>query len=139
MSNLRTTLSGYVGYRGREGHWGFLLHRITGLGVVLFLAIHIVDTALVYFNPRLYLEAIGIYQSTVFGLAEVGLVFCVIYHGINGLRIAYFDLFRPKNWELARARTSVWGTLALTLLLWLPATFWMLRNLLIHNFGMFGG
>ncbi len=37
MSSLKTTLSGYAGYRGREGHYSFLLHRITGLGTALFL------------------------------------------------------------------------------------------------------
>lgn len=139
MSSLKTTMSGYVGYRGREGQISFLLHRITGLGVVLFLAIHIVDTALVYFNPRLYMEAIGIYQSTLFGLGEVALVFCVIFHGVNGLRIAFFDLFAPKSWTIPRGRSSVLITLVIALLIWIPSSVIMLRNLLFHNFGLFGG
>ena len=134
MSSLRTTLAGYVGYRGREGHWGFLLHRITGLVVVLFLAIHIVDTALVYFNPALYMEAIRIYQSTLFGIAEVFLVFCIIYHGINGLRVAFFDLIAPSAWAIYRQRVSVRWTLILTLILWIPASIRMLSNLIEHNF-----
>lgn len=134
MSSLRTTLAGYVGYRGREGHWGFLLHRITGLGVVLFLTIHIVDTALVYFNPALYMEAIRIYQSTLFGIAEVFLVFCIIYHGINGLRVAFFDLIAPSAWAIYRQRVSVRWTLILTLILWIPASIRMLSNLIEHNF-----
>jgi len=134
MSSLRTTLAGYVGYRGREGHWGFLLHRITGLGVVLFLAIHIVDTALVYFNPALYMEAIRIYQSTLFGIAEVFLVFCIIYPGINGLRVAFFDLIAPSAWAIYRQRVSVRWTLILTLILWIPASIRMLSNLIEHNF-----
>jgi succinate dehydrogenase / fumarate reductase cytochrome b subunit len=139
MSSLKTTLSGYVGYRGREGQYSFLLHRITGLGVVLFLSIHIVDTALVYFNPRLYLEAINIYRSTIAGLGEIVLIFCVIFHGINGLRIAIFDLFSPRSWAIPRERMSVRTTLTLALILWVPAAFIMLRNILIHNFGLFGG
>jgi len=44
-----------------------------------------------------------------------------------------------KNWQIQRARRSVRWTLGLTLLLWLPATVIMVRNLLIHNFGLFGG
>jgi succinate dehydrogenase / fumarate reductase cytochrome b subunit len=139
MSRIGSTLAGYVGYRGREGQYSFLLHRLTGLGVVLFLAIHIVDTSFVYFAPQLYMEAIGLYQSTLFGIGEIGLIFCVIFHGVNGLRIAYFDLIAPRNWEVKRQRGSVWVTLLISILLWLPATVWMVRNLLIHNFGMFGG
>jgi len=139
MASLKTTLRGYVGYRGREGHWSFLLHRITGLGVVLFLTIHILDTATVYFYPSLYMEAIRIYRSTLFGIGEVFLVFCVFYHGVNGLRIAYLDMFKPQGWHIESQRRSSRLTLAISLILWLPAAFWMVRNLLIHNFGLFGG
>jgi succinate dehydrogenase / fumarate reductase cytochrome b subunit len=139
MTSLKTTLRGYVGYRGREGHWSFLLHRITGLGVVLFLTIHILDTATVYFYPSLYMEAIRIYRSTLFGIGEVFLVFCVFYHGVNGLRIAYLDMFKPQGWHIESQRRSSRLTLAISLILWLPAAFWMVRNLLIHNFGLFGG
>jgi succinate dehydrogenase / fumarate reductase, cytochrome b subunit len=139
MSSLKTTLTGYTGYRGREGQLSFLLHRITGLGTLLFLTIHILDTATVYFYPSLYPEAIHIYQSTLFGFGEIILVFCLFYHGVNGLRIAYFDMFRPKDWEISLQRTSVRLTLILTLIIWLPAAVIMLRNLLINNFGLFGG
>lgn len=139
MSSMKTTVTGYAGYRGREGQFSFLLHRVTGLGTLLFLAIHILDTATVYFIPSLYEEAIAIYRTTLFGIGEVGLVFCLIFHGVNGLRIAYLDMFAPHRWEMGAQRTSVWWTLGISLVLWLPATFFMLRNLLIHNFGMFGG
>ncbi len=136
MANLKTTLRGYTTYRGREGQISFLMHRITGLGVLLFLSIHILDTAFVYFAPHLYMEAIALYRSTLFGIGEVGLVFCVFFHGINGLRIAILDLFAPHAWTIALSRNAFRWTLGLTLLLWLPATVIMVRNLLIHNFGM---
>lgn len=139
MSTLKTTVTGYAGYRGREGQFSFLLHRFTGLGTLLFLAIHVLDTATVYFIPSLYEEAIAIYQTTLFGIGEVILVFCIIFHGVNGLRIAYLDMIAPHRWEIGAQKTSVWWTLGISLVLWLPATFIMLRNLLIHNFGMFGG
>ncbi len=139
MSSIKTTATGYVGYRGREGQLSFLLHRITGLGTLLFLAIHILDTATVYFIPSLYPEAINIYRSTLFGLGEIALVFCVFYHGVNGLRIAYLDMFKPEQWQIGVQRSSVRWTLLVTLVLWLPATGYMLYNLLKHNFGLFGG
>jgi len=139
MSSVKTTLAGYVGYRGREGHLSFLLHRITGLGTGLFLTIHILDTALVYFKPALYMDAINIYRSTLFGIGEIFLIFCVLYHGVNGLRIAIFDMFSPRAWTIPFQRSSVRTTLIITLALWLPAAVWMLRNLLIHNFGLLGG
>ncbi len=139
MSSLKTTLTGYAGYRGREGHWSFLLHRITGLGTVLFLTIHIIDIAFVYFAPKLFMEAINLYQTTLFGIGEVFLIFCVFYHGVNGLRVAFFDMFRPQNWSIEGQRLSSRTTLIISLVLWAPAAFVMVRNLLIHNFGLFGG
>ena len=139
MSSLKTTITGYAGYRGHEGQLSFLLHRFTGLGTLLFLAIHILDTATVYFYPSLYPEAINIYRSTLFGIGEVVLVFCVIYHGVNGLRIAYLDMFASNRWLISINKATVRWTLVITLLIWFPAAVIMVRNLLIHNFGLFGG
>jgi succinate dehydrogenase / fumarate reductase cytochrome b subunit len=137
MSAIKTTLNGYLNYRGREGHWSFLLHRITGLGTGLFLTVHIVDTALVYFAPLVYQDVLTLYQSTLFGLGEVALVFCVLYHGVNGLRVAFFDMFAPKNWTIPTQRKSTLWTLIISLVLWVPAAGIMLYNLLYHNYGLF--
>lgn len=131
-------MEGYIRYRGREGQLSFMLHRLTGLGVLLFLSIHILDTATVYFFPSLYEHAIAIYRTTLFGIAEIGLVFAVLYHGANGIRIAVFDWF-PQLWTIERQRKIAVLTLVFTIIIWLPLVFVMARNLLIHNFGMFGG
>lgn len=139
MENFLTTLRGYISYRGREGHLSFLLHRITGLGTLLFLLIHILDTALVYFSPGLYSEILGLYRSALFGFGEIILVFCILYHGVNGLRLALFDLYAPRLWNIPFERTSVRFTLTITLILWIPAMVVMLRSILIHNFGLLGG
>lgn len=138
-SSLKTALTGYAAYRGREGQWWFLLHRLTGLGVLLFLAIHIVDTALVYFAPSLYGDVINLYRSTLFGIGEIGLVFCLFFHGVNGARIAYMDIFKPVSWTIETQRRSAMIALIITLVLFIPSAGYMLRNLLIHNFGLFGG
>ena len=132
MSTLRVPLEGSLTYRGREGQWAYWLHRITGLGTLLFLAVHILDTSTVYFFPSLYEHAIDLYRSTLFMLGEIVLVFCVLYHGVNGLRVAVFDL-KPAWWNESRQRLSFWWTLGLSLLLWLPAAFLMGRSLVVHN------
>lgn len=134
-SSLKNTATGYALYRGREGHYAFLLHRLTGLGTLLFLAIHIVDTSTVYFFPSLYEHAIAIYRATPFMLGEIALVFSVIYHGVNGLRIAITDLWLPAKWSIKFERTAVRATLALSLILWAPAAVLMMLSLLKNNFG----
>ena len=138
LANVKTTLSGYAQYRS-QGKLIFLLHRLTGLGTLLFLCIHIGDTAVVYFAPSLYVDAINIYRTTPMMLGEIGLVFCVIFHGVNGLRIAYLDLFKPQGWERTSAGQTMLATLILSIVLWLPAAAVMGYNILKFNFGMFGG
>jgi succinate dehydrogenase / fumarate reductase, cytochrome b subunit len=138
MSTMKTTLSGYMRYRGREGQLSFLLHRFTGLGTVLFLAIHIVDTAFVYFSPELYDHAIAIYQTTLFGIGEMFLVFSVLYHGTNGIRITVFDRW-PHLWKIENERKWAIGILIFVIIIWLPMAGWMGYNILHHNYGLFGG
>jgi succinate dehydrogenase cytochrome b subunit len=135
LGAIKTSLSGLTGYRGRVGQFSFILHRLTGLGTLFFLAIHILDTSTVYFYPSLYSHAIAIYRSTPFMIGEMILVFCVIYHGVNGARIALFDLFSPRRWHIGVQARSALFTLAVAIVLWLPAAFLMARNLLINNFG----
>lgn len=139
IASLRTTLTGYLRYRGREGHYTFLMHRFTGLGTLLFLIIHILDTATVYFFPPLYEHAIAIYRSTPFMIGEVGLLFSVFFHGVNGLRIIYVDMFKPSKWTIYAQRNAARWTLAVSVIIWLPAAAMMLRSMLRYNFGMFGG
>jgi succinate dehydrogenase / fumarate reductase cytochrome b subunit len=136
MDSVKLNLTGLARYRGREGQLSFLLHRLTGLGTLLFLAIHILDTSTVYFFPSLYSHAIDLYRSTPMMIGEIFLVFSVIYHGVNGARIAIFDLFFPNLWNIETQRSTALWTLAIAILLWLPAAFWMGRSLLVHNFGL---
>lgn len=133
MTGLQTAVSGSLRYRGKEGQISFWLHRLTGLGTLLFLVIHILDTSTVYFAPALYEHAIGLYQSTPFMIGEIFLVFAVLFHGANGLRIALFDLF-PHLWRENPQRKGFYFTLTVSMLLWLPAAFLMGRSMLEHNF-----
>jgi succinate dehydrogenase / fumarate reductase cytochrome b subunit len=135
MSSLRTAVDGSLRYRGREGQWSYIIHRLTGLGTLLFLTIHILDTATVYFYPELYSEAIGLYQSTAFMIGEIFLVLSVLFHGVNGLRLALFDLF-PDFWRERPQRNAFYVTVVVSVLLWLPAAYLMGRSLLEHNFGL---
>jgi succinate dehydrogenase / fumarate reductase cytochrome b subunit len=69
-------------------------------------------------------------------LGEIGLLFAVIYHGVNGLRIAVTDMWMPKRWAIEKQRKAVRLTLIVAILLWLPGATVMLYNLLHHNFGI---
>jgi succinate dehydrogenase / fumarate reductase cytochrome b subunit len=121
-------------YRPREGMIAFLLHRISGLAVLLFLSLHIVDTSLVYFFPQSYGSAIALYRTPGFMLGEIALMAGVIYHGLNGFRIALFDLILPSAWTIQRERFAVRLTILLAAILWLPAGIIMGGNFIGYTF-----
>lgn len=138
FENVKSTLSGYARYRG-EGHLAFVLHRIAGLATVIFLGLHIATTSLVFFAPAWYERAIQIFRNPLVMLAEIAMAFFVVYHGVNGLRIAYLDLFRPDLWATAATRKATRGVFIATIVLWLPALLIMGRALLKYGFGLSGG
>ncbi len=89
-------ISKYFTYRGHEGQWAWLFHRITGIGVFLFLLAHIVDTAMIGWGPKVYNETMAIYRHPLFRVGEVILAGAVLYHALNGIRIIIID-FWPES------------------------------------------
>ncbi|MGH9151258.1 MAG: succinate dehydrogenase, cytochrome b556 subunit [Acidimicrobiales bacterium] len=100
-------------YQGRSGQWAFLTHRITGFLVFFFLLLHIVDVALVA-RPALYDEVHELYGNVTLRLFEVGLLFALVYHSLNGLRIVMLDFF-PGS--IRNERRMLRGVAALSALL----------------------
>ncbi|HET7328075.1 MAG TPA: succinate dehydrogenase, cytochrome b556 subunit [Nocardioidaceae bacterium] len=80
-------------YRGREGMWSWVAHRITGVLVFFFLFSHVLDTALVRVSPEAYNTVMETYKNPVVGLLEVGLVAAVLFHAFNGIRIVLVDFW----------------------------------------------
>ncbi len=85
-----------IAYRGGAGMVAWILHRLTGLGVVAFLLWHVIDTSLLGWGPGAYNEAIDLYRTIPFRVGEILLFGAVLYHALNGLRIITLD-FWPKT------------------------------------------
>lgn len=119
-----------VSYRGREGYWAWVLHRVSGLGVLLFLVLHIVDTMLVGFGPAVYNHAIeSLYRNPVARLGEVLLVAALVYHTANGLRLIAIDFWEGGALVQRQLWYAAWLLFAA---LFLPAAFVMLRPLFVR-------
>jgi succinate dehydrogenase / fumarate reductase, cytochrome b subunit len=103
--------------RSQTGAWAWLLHRVTGVGVLLFLLAHIVDTALIGFGPEAYEHALGLYRQPIFKVGEIALVFAVVYHSVNGVRVILVDF-----WDAGTKyhRQLFWASVAGTAILFLP-------------------
>ena len=78
-------------YRGTEGMWSWVLHRITGIAIFFFLLVHVLDTALVRVSPEAYNAAMHAYKTPLMGLGETALVGAILYHAFNGIRIILID------------------------------------------------
>ncbi|MDM4763643.1 succinate dehydrogenase, cytochrome b556 subunit [Galbitalea sp. SE-J8] len=116
-------------YRGREGMWSWVLHRITGVAIFFFLLVHILDTSLVRISPGAYNAVIGTYKTPIMGLGEAALVAAIGFHALNGLRIILVDFWG-------------WGTRHQKLLFWIVIVLWvvLLAGFLPRQFmHIFGG
>jgi succinate dehydrogenase cytochrome b subunit len=119
-------------YRGREGMWSWVAHRITGVAVFFFLFVHVLDTALVRVSPEAYDLVIASYKTPIVNLLEVGLVGAVLYHALNGLRIILVDFWAkgPKY-----QRQMLWAVVGVWVVLMVPGTFFMLKHTVEAMFG----
>lgn len=112
-------------YRGGQGQWSWALHRISGVGVALFLFVHILDTSLVVVGEEAYNRVVGAYKTPVVLLLEMGLATMVLFHALNGLRIILIDFF-PR---LADHHRRLFGiVMGLYVVLVVPAMFFMGRH-----------
>lgn len=78
-------------YRGNEGMWSWVLHRITGVAIFFFLLVHVLDTALIRVSPEAYNAVMSAYKTPIMGLGESVLVAAIVFHAFNGLRIILVD------------------------------------------------
>lgn len=104
--------------------WSWILHRGSGLAVLGFLFLHVLDTSLVMFGPNAYNTMAKFYESALFRPLEVLLMFLVIFHAFNGLRVIIVDLWTRGSRYQAQLSRLVW---AITLVLFLPSAWIMLR------------
>ena len=112
-------------YRGREGMWSWVAHRITGVAVYLFLLVHVLDTALVRVDANLYDAVIASYKTPIINLLEVGLVAAVLFHALNGVRVILVDFWsKGPRYQ----RVMLWVVMGIWVVLMVPGVYFMLRH-----------
>jgi succinate dehydrogenase / fumarate reductase cytochrome b subunit len=80
-------------YKGRESMLAWVFHRITGLGILIFVGAHVI--------AAFFLNALGDNISTTITTlyesvpVQIFIYFCVLYHALNGLRLIVEDLWPP--------------------------------------------
>lgn len=81
--------SGWLDPRGRAlGSWAFAVNRVTGLGLLFYLYLHLGVLSMLLAGESAWNGFLELATTTVFLLLDVLLLFGLLYHGLNGVRIA---------------------------------------------------
>ena len=86
-------------YRGQGPMLTFVLHRIGGVGMAIFITMHILAS---FLGGSVGGLLNNIYEHWLF---QIFIFFCVLFHAINGLRITIVDLFPGL---LVYQREAIW-------------------------------
>lgn len=87
----------------------YLLHRLSGLGLALFLPVHFWVLSLALTNPGQLDGFLALTEAGVVKLAEFGLVFLLAVHMFGGLRLMALEWlpWRPAQKTLAASAATV--------------------------------
>ncbi len=86
-------------YKGQGPMLTYVLHRIGGLGMAIFITIHILAS---FVGGKGGVFVNSIYENWIF---QIFIFFCVLFHAINGMRITMQDLW-PK--AIKYEREAIW-------------------------------
>jgi succinate dehydrogenase / fumarate reductase cytochrome b subunit len=112
-------------YTGDTGQYAWVLHRASGIGILFFLIVHIVDIMLIGLGRDVYDHTVEFYANPFIVPMEVLLVGAVIYHLLNGLRIVAVNF---SSTGPSRSTQYFWWVMAGTVLLTIPSAIVILVN-----------
>ena len=119
--NRNVSLPTGLQYRGREPMLTFVLHRIGGLGIVIFVGTHILSS---FIGGPVGRAGNAVYENWVF---QIFVFFCAMFHAINGLRITILDLWPPL---IEHQREAIWIEFAVFIPLYLIAAYVIIHTAL---------
>jgi succinate dehydrogenase / fumarate reductase cytochrome b subunit len=105
--------------RERLGFWAFALNRLTGLGLTLYLFIHLGVLFLLSRGPDAWDSFLELAKSPIYLLLDVVLIFGLLFHGLNGIRVGLVGMGVAARSH----RTLFWVLIGIGALLFLVSVF----------------
>jgi succinate dehydrogenase / fumarate reductase cytochrome b subunit len=100
-----------------HGQWAWALHRATGVAILGFLVVHVLDLALLPLAPDVYDRTVRSYAHPYLIPMEIALVAAVLYHAFNGLRVIALEIWdRRLSRQQTRLFAAVIGVSVLALI-----------------------
>lgn len=115
------SLAAGLRYKGQGPFLTYILHRVGGLGMAIFVSVHILAS---FLGGEIGGFLNDVYKNWAF---QIFIFFCALFHAINGLRITILDLW-PKL--LDHSREAIWLEWAVFLPLFGIAVFVILSTAL---------
>ena len=86
-------------HRNQTLYWAFLLHRISGLGLAIFLPFHFSVLGFAIQDSAKLDSFLAWTDAPFVKLAEAGLVFLLAVHMAGGLRLLALELLAWSQWQ----------------------------------------
>lgn len=112
-------------YRFKTGMLAWALFRLTGLALVIYLAMHIIVISNLH-DPDKFNKTMEFLGSWQFRVLEIGLFLVVLYHALNGVRIFIIDFF---NGSLYQAKLF-WSLMGIGIVLFVLGAYPMISHAL---------
>ena len=124
--------AGSPGWRERLGQagdrdlqrWAFVAHRASGVAVFAFLTLHVFDVALYALSPARFDDVHELYGTAPMRVFECLLLFAILFHTFNGLRLVLLDVSEIRA---STARRLLQGAIALAAIVGIGASIVILR------------
>jgi succinate dehydrogenase / fumarate reductase cytochrome b subunit len=98
-----------ITYRRNSGSWAYILQRLTGIGLVAYLFLHIWALSSLTHGRAAFAEEMNTFTSAPFKVGEWLLGSLVMFHAFNGIRIALVDLANGARYH-KKLLGAVWVT-----------------------------
>jgi succinate dehydrogenase / fumarate reductase cytochrome b subunit len=104
--------------RKRVGTWAFALNRLTGIGLTVYLFLHLAILSTLLRGPEGWNDFVELAKHPLVLTLDVVLIFGMLFHGLNGIRVALVGM----GVAVRRHRTLFWGLMALGAVLLVVST-----------------
>ena len=81
------------------GFISFVLRRLTGVTLVLYLFTHMWVIGSINQGPEVFNTRLNLVQTPFFKLAEIALLAAVVYHALDGIRLLMVNWFKVTEYR----------------------------------------
>ncbi len=117
-------------YKVRTGMFAWMLHRLTGVALVVYLILHVWELRALT-DPDAFNALITKYHAPIYKIGEFLLLGAVVYHALNGLRIVLIDFL---GWSPNQKRLF-WTLGAVAVILMVVGGYPIIHTVVTHFFG----